>query len=54
MKLFILGMRYAAKLARDKDKRHSHIADSILQEAMRVEMAGRGSIFWKKAKEFIG
>lgn len=53
MKQFILGMRYAAKLAQDNDKRHSRVADSIRQEAMRVELAGRGSIFWKRAKEFM-
>ena len=53
MKDFIKGMRYAAKIVREKEKRTSHVANHIMQEAMNIELAGRDSIFRKKAKEFL-
>lgn len=53
MKQFILDMRFAALLLREKEPRHSRMADYIQQQAMNIELSGKRSTFWKRAKEFI-
>jgi hypothetical protein len=54
----VLGMRYAARelMAEKKKARlvNSSDVNFIQHLATCTELAGRDSIFWKKAKEFIG